>query len=309
MEDVVFFNELSIDPNFSILPKSKENAKELIIQFIDSCLGYILAKGIDCETTMEVHESFFELQSQIFIDGYSIGRLISELRVDGVLEEEAYLRFTRFVGDSYNSPIERDYYFDETVVYGLGEAHKNNSFALSIGTTLKDGKELWTGTSYKITKVILNGDDEEVEVDNISTPNHIFFQHEIWKTCNHANSKPSQRLLPNKSLSEIVLYGTQYKSFSKYYNSQQEIDITFKKKIGKIIAIVNGWKESNDCPSQNRPLFKTKNYYLAIDTENSTFEVYNGTQNHIGEIYFNDDTINKSKADSQRGICGKKTDK
>ncbi|MFA8450241.1 MAG: hypothetical protein ACEPOW_06080, partial [Bacteroidales bacterium] len=132
----------------------------------------------------------------------------------------------------------------------------------------------------------------------------VFIKHEIWTDCQFTNTKPSKDLLPKRNNSGAIVLAFRYKNWEDYYNNQQNnSNITEKKQIATIVAITNGWIESNECPEQRRLLFSAKNYYLAVDTQHSTFEVYNSPNSHLGEIFFNDSIINTDKKDKTRKIC------
>jgi len=303
--DTVYFNELSVDPSFSKLADNLSEAKECLLSFVNVCNGYILAKGVLEDLSLATYNNLY-FGGICLIPDYSISRLLKELYVDKLIESEEKQRFQLFVNDSFITNWEPEFQYRGKNIYGLGEAHLKDVFALSFNTLFFDGLGTWNDSSYQLEKISAIGSDENVNVKNISTLEHIFVHHSIWKQCKFVNRHPNLRLLPNKNLSDLIPKAFIYDCFNDYYSKQQQVLITVKKTIGNITAVVNGWERSTKCPNQNRPLFEAKNYFLAIDTENSTFEVYSGPDEHEGEIYFNDDNLISKKKDSTRSICGKK---
>jgi len=303
--DTVYFNELSIDGSYSVLPNDLASAKSSLVKFINICLGYILAKGVGHDLALSVTNNLSFGKIPLHND-YSINRILNELVDDGIIEWDEKKRFQSFTGESFTSNWEPEFQFDNIVVYGLGEAYLKNSYALSFDTKFINKPGGWHDFFYVLLKIPANGPEVSIKAHNISTLSHIFHQLEIWKHCNFKNESPNNAFLPNKYLCNLIPQCYGMKSFHEYYSNQQRIDITVKKNIGTISAIVNGWLNCSPCPSQHRLVFSAKNYYLTIDTENSTFEVYKGKNDHQGEIYFNDDKVNSSKKNPKRGVCGRK---
>lgn len=306
--DTIYFNELSVDTSVSLLPTDIDGAKSSLLSFINVCFGYILSKGVGEDLALSIHNDLIFGNIQL-CNEYSVGRILNELVDDGLIESDEKNRFQSFVGESFTPNWEPEFQFNNKIACGLGEAYIKNSYALSFNTLFVDNTGSWNDFFYSIVKIPATGSEKSVKVQNISNLKHIFCQLEIWKYCHFINDNPSKTLLPNKNLCNLIPQGYGMNSFDEFYSKQQSIDITIKKNIGSISAIVNGWKKSTQCPSQYRLVFSAKNYFLTIDTENSTFEVYRGRDEHQGEIYFNNDIINTSKKDLNRGVCGKKGQK
>ena len=308
MEDV-FFNELSIDNTFVNLPSTKDDAKKVFCHFVKSCISYILSKGVDKNLVMQIHDSIGLFSSLILYDTYEIKELLLELYNEDLITEIEKLKFQMFVNDSFSKSWSGDYQFNNREVFGIGKAKEEGSYVISFKTNFISGSSDWSHSQYRISKMNDNGTIEFDFERNIATPKHVFQKYKIWKKCKFKNSRPTSELIPNIGLSEVIVLAYSFTTWTSFYDEINQMSKTTIKEISKIIAAVNGWNESSECPKQKRLLFKCKGYYLATDTQHATFEVYSSKGEHEGEIYFNSNKINIKKKDTKRGICGRKTDK
>lgn len=130
---------------------------------------------------------------------------------------------------------------------------------------------------------------------------HVIERHEIWKSCSFKNNDTSKSLLPKKQDSEFIIKAFLKINWIDFYANQHTInDVTLKKKIGTVVANINGWNDFRT--SDGRKTFKAQNKYLVIDTQHSTYEYYIELDGHQGEIKFNDDTVDRSKVDKTRKV-------
>jgi len=305
MKDI-YFNELSINFEFSKLPENIIEAKKLLLDFIQTSLTYILSVGIGEEIYLLIHDKIGTLGKIQLFENKTIANLLIELETEEKITNSEKLRFLSFIAETFTEEWEPEFRYSNIIVYGMGEAFIQNSYSLSFATKFKANQNDWKQTEYQLTKITTINKDENVFVKNFSFSKDILEKFKIWEFCKFRNKRPNIMLLPNKILSHLVIESLGYKDWVDFYSQKNEIAIPQKKKIANIISFVNGWQPSNICPASKRPTYEAANYFLTVDTENITFEVYKGRDEHLGEIFLNDDIININKKDSTRGVCGKK---
>lgn len=302
----VYFNELSIDSSFINLPSSKTEAKELLLGFIKTSLSYILAVGIDKNPVMLIHNSLPLFTSiQLYNTGF-IKDLLLELYQENRISEIEKQKFQLFVNDSFSKEWEGEYRYNGQEVFGIGKAKEEDTYVISFSTNIIGSSYDWSHSQYLIEKTSQSGTITFDFERNIASPKHTFQKYKIWKKCRFKITTPAKNLLPNSTYSNVVAMAYDFDDWNAFYGNIQKISKTTIKEVSKIVATINGWNETQECPMQMRLLFEGKNYYLATDTQHGTFEVYQGKDSHKGEIFFNDSTINTRKQDRNRGICGKK---
>ena len=306
MEKTVYLNELSIDETFSEIPTDKESAKKLLLKFVETCLTFIISIGYDEDIVMSIHAQHYALIFEKLNFGYAPGRLLKELVIDGKLGEDAVKRFQMFIGDAFVPSWEPEYSFENHQVYGLGEARSKETFSFSFNTKFKHKKSNWDQLEIELNVEPAEGQTQITSVRNITTPFHVIRGHNCWKDCSYKNVKASDEyLFPLSKIAEIIINAYGFERWNDFYADHQNIDRTQRLEIAKVYATVNGWeylgkKQGNQ--EVFRDTYKAKRYFLQVDTEQDAFEVYKGTDNHIGEIKFNSNSINRTKADSKRFI-------
>ncbi|WP_289054312.1 hypothetical protein [Carboxylicivirga marina] len=305
MKDV-YYNELSADSSFVNLPSTQNDAKNILYHFIKSCIAYILAKGVDQNPVMLIHKRVGLFTSLNLHNTETVSDILLELYNEGSISQIEMQKFQLFINDSFSKSWDGEYQFNKKEVFGIGKAKEDGSYVISFATSFITGGSDWSRSQYKITKIPSKGNNGIKFERNIASPKHVFQKYKIWKGCKFKLTTPSMELLPNRFYLETIAQAYDFENWPVFYDVIQKTSKTVIKEVSKIVAAVNGWKESRECPHQYRLLFKGKNYYLATDTQHGTFEVYKGPDEHQGEIYFNDDKINSQKQDNRRAICGKK---
>ncbi len=299
----LYFNELSVDFTFSVAPKDETEAKKLLLQFIQTFFAYKVCTGLDDVYILSIVPMTINRITNAFNPGkfYS---LIDDLELEDKITEEQKRFFKATISEAFKSDWNPEYLYSNQIAYGLGQACLKNSFSISFSTDIANTTHTWNQYLTPIEEHRLNENGDLVIIKkvtkNLTSKNHVVVNHEIWKDCSFINNKPIILLLPNKNQSFYIVQSITGKNWIDYYASQQQVNITIKRIIGRAVARINGWIEC--ATTDHRLTFKAGNHYLAIDTENSTFEVYNGTNNHKGEIKFYDETINTAKADPMRRV-------
>lgn len=305
----LYFNELSVDPEIVKLPESFEQAKQIVKEFIFTFIAYKCASGV--EQVYCLSESYNRLQN-LLDEPHQLFELIDKIEAEGDIDEFQKQLFKSAIAETFSNEPMPEYQWNGKEAYGLGKAYEENTYSISCNNKLIGGAKEWPST-IELKKETIQNDQlvsENVTARNLISSKQVFFDFEVWKGCEFKNNRPSKQLLPKRILSESIIKAFDYESWTKYYQVQQkESDVTQKNSIATIVAKINGWEKSDECPGQGRLLFNTKNYYLAVDTQHATFEVYSSNDTHEGEIHFNSNEINKDKKDKERGICGKNTDK
>lgn len=290
----LFFNELSIDSTYYTRPTSREEAKQLVIKFVRTCLSYILSCGLGSEVYMNTHKDCGLFLRIMIMDSYNIGEILSELEQEGILSYEEFNRFKSFVGESFTDEWNPEYWYESSQCYGLGEAYEKNTFAISFNN--------WEEKKYRIIKREALSADREIHVRNISTSEHVIKDHKVWQDCSFINKVKNENILPMYMFSKYIFQALGYSSISEFYSNLAG-RVSEIKLIGKIIARLNGWQEYIGCENHSRIRFESNGYYLAIDTQHAAFEVYSGSNNHLGEILFYKENINRTRANRGRTIC------
>jgi len=306
MDNTVYLNELSIDESFSELPADKNGAKEVLLEFVKSCLTYIISVGYEEDVVMSIHANHYHLIFEKLNFGYGPGRLLKELVIEGAIEEDAVKRFQMFIGDAFVPSWEPEYIYENRQVYGLGEAHLKETYTFSFNTKLKHKDSNWNFSDIEINVEPAEGQMQVALARNITTSSHVIEEHNCWKDCSYKNVKTSNEcLFPLYRLSEIIINGYGFEGWNDFYADHQNIDRTQRLEIAKVYATINGWEylgKKQDNQWTFRDTYQAQKYYLQVDTEQDAFEVYKGLNNHIGEIKFNSNGINKAKANNTRFI-------
>ncbi|QZE13071.1 hypothetical protein K4L44_10770 [Halosquirtibacter laminarini] len=263
-----------------------------------------MAKGVDEDIQVIVHEQFPLLTSFGLSDHYTVKEALLELYEEEKISETEKEKFQMLLGDSFSTSWNGTHIFQDREVFGIGKAKEEQGYVVSFNTHFKESDYDWSHSQYRIQRTHPN---EAYDFErNIASSKHVFLKYQIWKQ-NSTKSKPKHsNLLPNKASSDHIPEAYGFSNWKGFYSKIQSVNKSTIKQISKIVAIVNGWKESKDCPGQPRLLFQSKKLYLATDTQHATFEVYFGKRDHRGEIFYHEDIINEDKRDPQRGICGKK---
>jgi len=213
--------------------------------------------------------------------------------------------FKAAIAESFSNESYPEFTYSDKVVFGLGKAAQNDNFAISYSTGVAAPNGTWNQFLIKIQENIIDeqgGFQTKTKlVKNITTQTHVIERHEIWKSCCFINDNTTISLLPKKLESDFIIKAFLKINWIDFYAIQHTIDnVTLKKKIGTIVARINGWTDFRT--SDGRNTFKAQNKYIAIDTQHSTYEYYIGLDGHQGEIKFNDDTVNTSKVDKTRKV-------
>jgi len=300
----LYFNELSVDFSFSVQPQNEEEAKDLLLQFIQAYYAYKVSSGHDSVYIL----SYVRLSLTHIVDVFGSGKFfvfLNELESDNKITDEEKKLFKAAISETYIPEWNPEFYYLNHIAFGFGKAYLNKSFSISFSNNYNNGGNSWNHYVFKILEHRLNNDSRIEYIDrlsnNISTIKHVVENHEIWDKCIYINKHPSRRLLPKKNQSEFVVKSLTGFNWDDFYKNQQRIDnVTIKKKIGHIVACINGWQECKT--KDHRKTFTAGNRYIAIDTENSTFEYYIGTDDHKGEIKFHDEQIITKKGEETRKI-------
>lgn len=291
-----FYNELSIDSSFVNLPTTKQAAKELLFQFVNSCISYILAKGIDQNTVMQVHEKVGLFTSLKISNTNAVSELLLELYNEDRISEIEKMKFQLFVNESFSKSWDGEYLYNTRKVFGIGKAKEEASYVISFGTSFLTGNFDWTHSQYRIQKVWPNGSRTFDFERNIASPKHVLNKFDIWKTCRFKLKKPTQKLLPNLIMSSVVPIAFDCSNWSDFYQkyATNRINRNQCMKVAKVLARVNGWEDigkRQDNRNTSRDTYNSKNYYLQVDTQHAAFEVYKIGEAHIGEIKFNQSNL------------------
>jgi|GEM_PF-4512507 len=296
--DDLYFNELSVDFSVSKQPKDKEEAKKLLLKFVKTCFSYILSCGKGADVCLLKNDMpFYSIR---LTENTSINELINELEEEGAINHEESGRFKAFITESFEKEWNPEYLFDKQLAVGLGEAHRLGCFSISLILQRLYVDDNWNHSQFTLTKISADCDDEIVFVKHLAVTEHVFDKYKVWEKCSFINKKPQTVLLPNKNTTASILDIYNIEDWDAFYKSVQKLPKSQIRKIGKLVAILNGWDECK--VKGGRPTYNSKNYYIAIDTQHATFEVYEGTNNHLGEITFADDIIDTSKKKKTRKI-------
>ncbi|MDP4270830.1 MAG: hypothetical protein Q8909_11990 [Bacteroidota bacterium] len=300
----LYFNELSVDFSVSKQPKDKEEAKKLLLDFIKSFLAYRLSTGLDELYILSENIHSIRAITPSLADKTDFFEILNELEDESLIDEIEKKLFKASITETFVSDWNPEYGFTSHIAFGLGAASKNKSYSISYCTDYINSTSGWNTPIIPVTKQELNeqGIIEEsiMSVNHIANIQHVFVDHQIWKTCKCINNSPSKSLLPRKDQSKIIpeaLFNTQWNQF---YSEVQTYNVSQIKILGEVVALVNGWGE---CRSKdNRLTFNAKNYYLAVDTQHATYEVYIGTDSHQGETKFCTDVVDQTKQDKRRKL-------
>lgn len=292
----LFFNELSIDSRFIESSNSRDNAKKKLLQFVRTCLAYIVCCGVGEDIVMSSRNSLGPFLGISLLDGVVIGVLLKELEEEDLLSNEEFLRFRAFTSESFSENWNPEYFYKDEQVYGLGEALNQDSYAVSFCS--RD----FQLPDIKLLRRSAVSDDENLNVMNLSSNIQVIKEREIWNDCLYINKVNSESILPfcdfSKYIFEVFGYLTIQNLYSNLANKSAQI-----KKLGIIIARINGWKEYCGCQNSSRLRFESNGYYITVDSQHAAFEVYSSLNSHLGEIIFYKNEINTSKKDSKRTVC------
>lgn len=309
MADIIF-NELSLDFSYSTAPKNESEALYILKNFVDNCLAFSLASGnkIFVREYSNISRTSVNLLNTSLWSNDNIYTLLKKLEKQDVLTGDEILRFKQMMAEISIINVNPEYEYESKEVFGLAKAVEEEKYIVSLATH-DHWKLNLISNIIQIQLGVKISENVCSDVKNISCLSHIFEDHKVWNKCVFKHDRLKKNfLLPNFKLSEYIPKAFSYVGWHDYYTKQQGINPSEKIKIGNIVAIINGWKASSACPNQKRALFEAKKYFIAIDTQHSTFEVYSGKTDHLGELFFNNNAINTSKKDKTRGACGRNTD-
>lgn len=297
----LYFNELSVDFSFSVAPKDEDEAKRLLLQFIQVYFTYKVCAGLESVAIISNERLYV---AKIMARNDLFFRALDEFEACDLISDSQKLMFKAAIVESFSNESYPEFAYSNKVVYGLGKVIHNN-FAISYSTDIAAPKGTWNQFLIKIQE---NKFDEHGSLQttdylakNITTQIQVVEMHEIWKSCCYINKNTSKSLLPKKFDSEFIIKAFLNINWIDFYANQHTMNgVTLKNKIGTVVARINGWTDFKT--SDNRKTFKAQNKYLAIDTQHSTYEYFIGLDKHQGEIKFNDDTVDSTKADNRRKV-------
>ena len=300
----LYFNELSVDFSFSQAPKDEKEAKDLLLQFIQAYYAYKVSSGHDNVYILSHVRASLTHVTDVFGTG-KFFVFLNELESENKITDEEKKLFMAAISETYIPEWNPEFHYFNHIAFGFGNAYLNKSFSISFSNNYNNGVNTWNHYVFTIQEHKLNN-DARIEIsdrfsNNISTVKHVVENHEIWNKCVYINKHPSRGLLPKKNQSEFVVKSLTGFNWVDFYKNQQRINnITVKKKIGHIVARINGWQECKT--KDHRKTFTAGNRYIAIDTENTAFEYYIGTDDHKGEMKFHIENIDTTKADKRRKV-------
>ena len=300
----LYFNELSVDYSFSVQPKDEAEAKKLLLQFIQVYFTYKVCAGLESVSVL----SNERLSVTKIIDLHRNDLFFSaldEFEEKDLISDFQKKMFKAAIAESFSNDSYPEFQYSTKVVFGFGKAVQNNKYSISYSTDILGIKGSWNNFLFEVQEYIINEEGSIISTNrlakNIATQSHVIERHEIWKSCGFKNNDTSKSLLPKKLDSEFIIKAFLKINWIDFYANQHTIsDVTLKKKIGTVVANINGWNDFRT--SDGRKTFQAQNKYLAIDTQHSTYEYYIGLDDHKGEIKFNDDTVDSSKADKTRRV-------
>ena len=299
----LYFNELSVDFTLSVQPNNEVKAKELLLQLIQTYFAYKVSTGLENVYILSKERLSIKKIADVFSEG-SFYKLLKELEEADEISDEQKQFFKAAISETFKPDWNPEYFYSDRITYGLGEACKNESYAVSYSTEIANTTDTWNSHLIPVKERTLTSNGillEKPKISkNISSLNHVVVEHEIWERCMFTNRTPAKSLLPKKAQSEFIVKSLSNLNWTNFYINQQLVDVTTKIKIGRAIALINGWQEC--LTSDGRPTFNAKNRYIAVDTQHAAFEVYIGIHVHKGEMKFNDETIDTSKADPMRSV-------
>jgi len=308
MKDLIF-NELSIDFSYSNAPSSEQDAFDILKKFVECCLAYALALGavVFVREYGNTSGDTANLSTTNLWHQENIYKLLKNPKTQAKFTDDEILRFKQMIAELSIRYVDPEYTYKTKEVFGIGKAIVEESYLISLFT-----HDEWRSNQItNVQKVTLMLDFSSSlcpVINNISTLSHVFSDHEVWKSCEYKHLKPKLNyLLPHYERSKLIPQAFGYSGWTDFYTNYRNglIDRTQGLKVTKVLAAVNGWKDigkKQDNEWNQRDTYKTKEYYLQVDTEQLAFEVYNGATNHVGELKYDSETINTKKADSRRFI-------
>lgn len=301
----VYFNELSTDASFVKLAANKEDAKDILYTFIKTCISYMLAIGVEKKSVMRLYDNITPLTAQLLSTNHKVKELLIELYKEDRISYIEKSKFQLFINDSFAKVWDIKYTFEGVQVFGIGKAKEDETYVMSFETEFKEGVYDWSHSQYQIQKVSQDGTITFDFERNVASPMHVFQKYKIWENCKSKLIKPENGLLPNSRFSDVVPIAYNFKSWYDFYKNHQILDRTQRLKMAKILAVINGWEDigkKRDNQWTSRDTYKAGKYYLQVDTKHDAFEVYKGSDNHLGELMFNSNKIKTKKSDSSRYI-------
>jgi len=297
----LYLNELSVDFTVSKQPLNEQEAKEFLLQLIQTYFAYKVSTGLERVYVLSKERLAIKEIGEVFGTGVFF-KLLNELEEALEISEIEKNLFKAAISETFKPDWNPEYLYSDYIAYGLGEACRNDVYSISFLTELIDNTDTWDRSMIPIKERKLTAINLLAEIPtvckHISTIKHIVVDHEIWEKCSYINK--TSLLLPKKGHTEFVVKAISSYNWEDFYANQQRIDVTPKKKIGRVVARINGWQEC--LTTDNRLTFNAKKRYIAVDTQHAAFEVYTGVDVHKGEMKFNDDIIDTSKADASRRV-------
>lgn len=300
----LYFNELSVDYSFSVQPKDEAEAKKILLQFIQVYFTYKVCAGLESVSVL----SNERLSVTKIIDMHRNDLFFSaldEFEEKDLISDFQKKMFKAAIVESFSNDSYPEFQYSNKVVFGFGKAVQNNEYTISYSTDIASVNGSWNHFLFEVQEYIFDAEGRIISTNrlakNIATQSHVIERHEIWKSCSFKNNDTSKSLLPKKQDSEFIIKAFLKINWIDFYANQHTInDVTLKKKIGTVVANINGWNDFRT--SDGRKTFKAQNKYLVIDTQHSTYEYYIELDGHQGEIKFNDDTVDRSKVDKTRKV-------
>lgn len=167
----------------------------------------------------------------------------------------------------------------EKCSYGLAESVENYKTVMS-----------FNHNSFNSNTIKINKNEQPIQIFNIYNIDTLIdflntnLDNQIIKY-----EINSDNYLPNKILTNGLLNINNVEASWKGISHEEQI--ASYKKWGTIVAKFNFWRLNTVITNRNdRDIFSkqvnNRTYYLSIDTENGTFELFNHNGNHLGEFNF-----------------------